>query len=171
MAKEIERKFLLRSIELIPLGIGEKYRQGYFKIENNFSTIRVRIIEKKAFLTIKSKNIGISRDEFEYEIPINDASFMLETMCQKPTIEKTRYFVKNINNLWEIDIFDGENKGLVVAEIELNNETQEIPMPEWISTEVTGDFKYYNSSLIQYPFIKWNKKDKLQYFNKTPITF
>ena len=103
---------------------------------------------------------GISRAEFEYEIPLEDAKIMLHTLCNKPLISKTRYKVEHCGLTWEVDIFDGDNAGLIMTEVELEDEKQHVPLPEWVSKEVTGKMRYYNSRLINYPYSKWSNKEK-----------
>jgi len=165
MHNEIERKFLVKNMNWMEGAQCKKYRQGYFPVAPNTISMRVRICEREAFLTIKSKQQGqgFTRKEFEYEIPVNDAEIILDTICLKPTIEKTRYLLRYDSNLWEIDVFHGENEGLVIAEIELESETQQIILPDWVGKEVTCDLKYYNSMLVRYPFAKWSKRDILQH--------
>lgn len=157
MGKEIERKFLLKDSSYKKLcSSGKLYKQGYISSNPN-KTVRVRIIDDKGFLTIKSKVTGLVREEFEYEIPIADAEEILQKLCEKPIIEKTRYKLKFKGHIWEIDEFHGENEGLVVAEIELKNENEDFAAPEWISEEVTYDDRYINSNLIKNPYKNWNK--------------
>ena len=128
MPVEIERKFLVKDDSWKESAIGTKYIQGYLSKEKD-STIRVRIAGDEAFITIKSKVVGFSRQEYEYKIPIPDAKKMLDSMCFKPLIIKTRYEIKYQGNIWEVDVFDGENKGLILAEIELSSETQNFENP------------------------------------------
>ena len=154
MPKEIERKFLVKSNEFKILAKGVYYYQGYLSTRKN-CVVRVRIAGEKAFLTIKGKNINATREEFEYEIPVSDAQFMLENLCGKPCIEKYRYTFNFNGFIWEIDDFRGENQGLVIAEIELESEEQHFEKPDWIGEEVTGNLKYYNSNLVKKPFCKW----------------
>ena len=158
MAVEIERKFLLKDQRWKKDDQGNdidgiRFRQGY--IPTDESTVRVRLEGNRAVLTIKGKTVGMSRLEFEYEIPFNDANDMLDQLCQKPLIEKTRYIRREGDLSWEIDIFDGDNAGLMVAEVELESEDQNVKMPAWVGEEVTGDAKYYNSNLVAYPYKKW----------------
>lgn len=162
MATEIERKFLVKNNEWRKSseGEGKRYRQGYFPVAGKAITLRVRACNEKAFITIKGEPKGLARTEFDYEIPVEDANIMLDTLCLKPLIEKTRYLVKANGLLWEIDVFHGENEGLIIAEVELESETQKIILPYWIKREVTGDLKYYNSTLVRYPFSRWSKPDK-----------
>lgn len=164
MATEIERKFLVKNTEWQKGSIGKKYRQGYFPVDGRAITLRVRTCGKQAFITIKGEPIGLARIEFEYEIPVKDADIMLDTLCLKPLVEKTRYLVKFNGLLWELDVFHGENEGLIIAEVELESETQQIVLPDWIKKEVTGDLKYYNSTLVRYPFSKWSELDKKKHW-------
>jgi len=157
MPKEIERKFLINldQLELLPQGI--KIKQGYFPMSAGVKfSVRIRIKKDAAFLTVKSENTGATRSEYEYPIPIDEALEMLENHCQKPYIEKTRYELTNGGHIWEIDIFHGENEGLVMAEIELSSEAEEFDVPEWVTDEVTDDPKYYNSNLLLNPYKKWS---------------
>jgi CYTH domain-containing protein len=151
---EIERKFLVKSDEWKSLGKRIFYQQGYLLIDKN-RTIRIRVIEEKGFVTIKGSVSGISRSEYEYQIPVEEAKVILETLCVKPIISKYRTKIKLNNLVWEVDEFIDENEGLVLAEVELENENQKIDIPSWIGDEVTGDIKYYNSMLIKNPFTKW----------------
>ncbi|MGQ0626561.1 MAG: CYTH domain-containing protein [Phycisphaerales bacterium] len=151
---EIERKFLVRSSEWKKLGRAVPYRQGYLSVERG-RTVRVRIAGNRAFLTIKSPAIDLVRHEFEYPIPLAHARFLLSNLCRKPIIEKTRTRVNFRGHVWEVDSFKGQNKGLVVAEIELVSADAEFPLPPWIGPEVTGQRKYNNSSLVKKPFSRW----------------
>lgn len=154
MGLEIERKFLVKNTNWKGLIEQKNYiKQGYLN-SNIERTVRVRITNQTAFLTIKGKTKNTTRQEFEYEIPFEDAESLLK-LCETPLIEKVRYTVKHEGKLWEIDKFEGDNEGLVVAEIELANEDEEITLPNWIGEEVSHDAKYYNSSLIRKPFKNW----------------
>ena len=158
MAIEIERKFLLKndSWKIDEKGneiVGTAFRQGYLKTED--VTVRVRLEGERSKLTIKGKTVGMSRLEYEYDIPLADANEMLDKLCQKPIIEKTRYLRKEGELTWEIDIFEGENAGLVVAEVELASEDQTVALSSWVGEEVTGDVRYYNSNLVNNPFARW----------------
>lgn len=156
MAKEIERKFLINGKTWEKRDAGIFYRQGYLSTERNRS-VRIRAGEGKGYLTIKGETHGSVRDEFEYEIPFEDANELLRNFCRKPLIEKRRYKIKYGGLTWEVDEFEGENKGLILAEVELTAEDQRIELPPWIGKEVTGDAKYYNVNLVKNPFSKWNK--------------
>jgi adenylate cyclase len=156
MAIEIERKFLVDREKLPLLQNGIVMKQGYIKTAD-LNTVRIRIQNNQAFLTLKSSNTGSSRFEFEYPIPINDAEEMLENLCQRPFIDKKRYLIPYEGHTWEVDIFEGENKGLVVAEIELSTEKETFSLPPWITLEVTTDKRYANSNLIAYPYSKWDQ--------------
>jgi adenylate cyclase len=150
---EIERKFLVDTVMWKPFGTGSEIRQGYLSIDPE-RVVRVRIADESAYITIKGKLNGIVRTELEYEIPKNEAEVMLK-MCLDFPVEKTR-FKENIGNMiWEIDVFKGVNKGLVLAEIELSDENQKIVLPEWIGEEVSFDRRYYNSCLATNPYAKW----------------
>jgi adenylate cyclase len=153
MGKEIEHKFLVKNIDFLKDQQGTLYIQSYLSISKN--TVRARIAGSKGFLTIKGKRKGNTRDEYEYEIPLKDAKEIIEKFCIKPVIIKIRYLYKFKGFTWEIDVFQKENKGLIIAEIELKEEKQEFPLPPWISKEVTGDKRYNNSKLIRNPFRNW----------------
>ena len=153
MAIEIERKYLV-DLENVVLQNGIDIKQGYIKTADN-TVVRVRIKGKKGFLTIKGENVGASRLEFEYEIPLEEADEMLEKLCSNPIIDKTRYEIQHENHLWELDVFYGENDGLVVAEVELEDENEKISLPSWVKEEVTGDIKYYNNQLMKNPYKNW----------------
>jgi CYTH domain-containing protein len=154
MAVEIERKFLVKDDRWRSSNKGILYRQGYLSSDKN-RVVRVRCAGSQAFLTVKGPNKGARRLEFEYEIPLNDANELLETLCIRPFIEKYRFKIEYANLLWEIDEFIGENAGLVLAEVELAESVQKIELPDWIGAEVTGDAKYYNVSLVAKPFKHW----------------
>lgn len=154
MAKEIERKFLIDLKKIDKLENGYNIKQGYIKTEDK-TVVRIRINDKEAFLTIKGANIGATRLEYEYPIPISDAKDILRNLCKKPIIDKTRYEIKYDNHIWEIDIFHQENDGLAIAEVELTNENEAIELPNWIIKEVTNEYKYCNSNLLENPFSKW----------------
>ena len=154
MAKEIERKFLLRNEGWRGLIPGKTYVQGYLTAGGK-CCVRVRIAENAATLSIKSVTTGAGCSEFEYAIPLEDAKYMLTTLVRAPLIEKTRYTVEHKGFFWEIDEFHGENQGLIVAEIELEHEDQAFEKPDWVGEEVTGDPRYYNVNLARVPYGKW----------------
>lgn len=154
MGLEIERKFLLKNDKWRKKVKQEiQIKQGYLN-SNKKRTVRIRIADNTGFITVKGKTKQATRKEFEYEIPIEDAKELLK-LCKKPIVEKTRYLIEYKKKTWEIDEFYGVNQGLVVAEIELEDENEEISIPKWIGKEVTLDARYYNSSLIENPFSKW----------------
>jgi adenylate cyclase len=155
MGQEIERKFLVKG-ESWRAGAGMVIRQGYLHNEIE-GTVRIRTKGERAYLTIKGSTTGITRLEFEYEIPVEEANQILDELCLKPLIEKTRYEVHLGGFKWEIDEFLGENDGLVVAEIELEDESQEFPRPDWLGMEVSEDFRYQNANLVKNPYSKWDK--------------
>jgi len=154
MAKEIERKFLVDLNKLGDLGSGVAIKQGYIPTADK-TVVRVRLAGQAAYLTLKGKNRGLVRSEFEYEIPASDAEEIISELCRGPIIDKTRYVIEYSGHTWEIDIFHGENDGLVVAEIELQSEEELFDRPNWVTLEVSDDSKYYNSSLLENPFSKW----------------
>jgi len=155
MATEIERKFLLKDASWKALADeGMQYSQGYL-VGSQQASVRVRIQGERAFLNIKSATIDITRQEFEYEIPLDEAKEMLESLCEKPLISKKRYHLKSENHLWEIDVFQADNEGLVVAEIELADENEPFVKPDWLGDEVSDDERYYNVSLVKHPFKNW----------------
>ena len=153
MPLEIERKFLVilenwdTDIEGIP------YRQGYLAI-NDKNVVRVRIKGEVATITVKSNEIGISRYEYEYEIPLEDAAYLINNLCESGIIEKTRYKVPYKGKVWDVDEFHGNNNGLWVAEVELEHEEEDVNIPSWAGKEVTGEVQYYNAYLSKHPFQK-----------------
>lgn len=155
MPFEIERKFTVDSskLEAVLPSNGFMIKQGYLNSDIT-RTVRVRTKGEKAFITIKSKSETIKRKEFEYEIPVSDALEMLE-LCEKPLIEKVRYVIKHESHEWEVDVFDGDNSGLIIAEVELTSEDEQVSLPDWIKEEVSGDKRYFNSYLIKQPYCKW----------------
>jgi CYTH domain-containing protein len=157
MAVEIERKFLVdaEKWQQAVKPEGTFYRQGYLLNEKG-RTIRVRVTDKQAFITIKGATAGISRKEFEYEIPVADGTELLDSYAVSE-IEKTRYRLYFGNKLWEVDDFMGDNAGLLIAEIELHHENEPFTSPDWITTEVSDDPRYYNSNLSKSPYKSWFK--------------
>ncbi len=154
MGKEIEKKFLVKGTNWKNLAEGIVYRQAYLSTKKE-NVVRVRIVGDKGYLTVKGLNLGVSRLEYEYEIPIIDAKEILNNLCKKPIIEKKRYKIKFEGLMWEVDEFLGKNKGLIIAEVELSYETQEIKKPVWIGREVTSESKFFNSNLVSNPYSKW----------------
>lgn len=154
MGIEIERKFLPAGDGWRGLGQPTLMRQGYL-VADPVRTVRVRIEGERAVITIKSKSTGASRGEWEYEIPVSDAAELLDRLCEQPLVEKVRHRIEYKGHTWEVDEFQGENAGLVVAEIELGSEDEAFEKPDWIGREVTGDARYYNSSLIRLPYSRW----------------
>jgi len=151
---EIERKFLVSGTAWRQ-GKGSLYLQGYLNLDKE-RTVRVRLTEKQAFLSVKSISIGASRNEFEYEIPADDAKQLLK-LCTGSLIQKVRYAVFHKGLKWEIDEFLGDNAGLVIAEVELESEDQVFDKPSWLGREVTADPRYFNSGLAAAPFNQWNE--------------
>ncbi|WP_316430898.1 CYTH domain-containing protein [Leptolyngbya sp. NK1-12] len=154
MATEIERKFLVQGQEWRQLATGVVYRQGYLAASPE-CTVRVRVAGDQGYLTIKGATQGISRAEYEYAIPLKDATELLNTLCQQPLIEKIRYRIPWQGLLWEIDEFGGENQGLIIAEVELTNADQQPDLPAWIGEEVSHDPRYFNANLAKHPFSRW----------------
>ena len=155
MGVEIERKFLVVDDswrEASPPGV--RYRQGYLTTDPG-SSVRVRVSGDRAWLNIKSATVGVTRREYEYEIPGADAHAILEELCVKPLIEKTRFVVEHDGRTWEIDVFEGDNAGLVVAEVELESEDEEITLPAWAGEDVSHDVRYYNQRLVEHPYSRW----------------
>ena len=152
MAKEIERKFLVTNSGW-KVNPPTYFCQAYLN-RDRLRTVRVRIAGEKGWLTIKGETHGATREEFEYEIPLEDARQMMD-LCLDGAIEKNRYLFQQDSLTWEIDEFLGDNRGLVVAEVELQSENQTVPLPDWIGEEVTDDPRYFNSKLAETPFCKW----------------
>jgi len=155
MGIEIERKFLIDSAIIETLNNGQSIQQGYVPTRQN-TTVRIRIKGATAFLTLKGESLGASCSEFEYAIPVSDAKAMLGEFCTGTLVEKTRYEIVDGDHLWEIDVFSGHNEGLVVAEVELKHEGEHVNLPAWVREEVTGDPRYYNSNLLDYPYKEWD---------------
>lgn len=155
MPTEIERKFLVLNDTWQKFASkGVKYLQGYFATHPRCS-IRIRIEGDRAALNIKSATLGITRSEYNYPIPVDDAREILDTLCEKPLISKTRYHVRQNDQLWEIDVFEDDNEGLVVAELELTSTSSQFVKPDWVGEEVSDDPKYYNVCLVQNPYKNW----------------
>ena len=153
MAKEIERKYLIDVERWGKRGIPVEMVQVYLAILPD-RVIRVRIAGEKAYLTIKGNKHGITRDEFEYSIPADDAKELLK-IGGEYRVEKTRYILEIKGKKWEIDVFHGKNDGLIVAEIELGSEDETIELPEWIIREVSDDERYSNYNLALKPYLTW----------------
>jgi len=154
MGVEIERKFLVTDDAWRALGTPTLLRQGYLNTDPA-RTVRVRIEGEQGVLTIKGKNSGATRGEWEYPIPLDEAAELLDTLCPAPLVEKFRTRVTVGSHVWEVDEFLGANQGLLVAEIELAAEDDIFLLPDWVGMEVTGQARYYNSSLIKQPYTTW----------------
>ena len=154
MAIEIERKFLVSNQDWRVGAVGTLFRQGYLSTEPE-RTLRVRLEGAQGRLTVKGKASGISRVEFDYAIPPAEATAMLDSLCLRPLIEKTRYRVEYAGHCWEIDEFHGENRGLIIAEIELAAVNSVFALPGWIGPEVSDDPRYFNANLVKLPFSCW----------------
>ena len=156
MGLEIERKFLVDPSKWTPTGQGIHLVQAYLSLDPN-PTVRIRIAGEMAYVTIKGRSDTISRPEFEYEIPVQDA-MELQKMAISNPVKKTRYKILHKGFLWEVDVFSGKNEGLIMAEIELEAEDQEFPKPGWLLEEVSDDGRYYNSFLSGCPFSEWGNR-------------
>ena len=155
MAFEIERKFLVKGDAWRGLAEPLRMRQGYVAMKDG-TTVRVRIVGDKAFLTLKDHAVGLVRHEFEYPIPVEDAETILDTMCGD-LVEKNRYRIPAAEPglAWEVDEYLGANAPLVTAEIELPDENTVVQLPDWIGLEVTNDHRYKNNNLAVHPFSEW----------------
>ncbi len=156
MSLEIERKFLVKNDDFKNQFYQKKaLKQGYLNSDKN-RTVRIRIADDKAFITIKGKSnsSGTTRFEWEKEIDKTEAEQLL-LLCEPSIIDKTRFYIKSENHIFEVDEFYGDNQGLIVAEVELNSENEFFKKPLWLGKEVTGDKRYYNSSLSKVPFKSW----------------
>lgn len=164
MAREIERKFLVKTDTWKSLAKKHTHMaQAYLndiQQPGSKSSIRIRIEGDLATINIKSLEIGLSRDEYEYPITLADAEKMLKTLAVGPVIDKVRYLVDVGHHTWEIDEFLGDNAGLVVAEVELANESEVPELPSWIGQEVTSIVRYYNISLTEKPYSSWSENEK-----------
>jgi CYTH domain-containing protein len=158
MATEIERKYLVNKALWRPNGTGTLYRQGYLSAVKE-RVVRVRIAGREGFLTVKGLVTGISRLEFEYPIPLDDATMMLDELCERPLVEKTRHRENFGGRIWEIDVFHGDNDGLIVAEVEISSVDERIEVPRWIGEEVSSDSRYFNNNLVANPYKNWRAKN------------
>ena len=159
MGLEIERKFIVTG-DGYKLGATRKLiRQGFLNDDMD-RMVRIRLVDNKAFLTVKGPLKDASRSEFEYPIPVAEAEAMLVDLCIPPILEKNRYVVEIEGLTWEVDVFMGVNEGLIVAEVELEESGQKIIFPEWIGKEITDDKRYYNASLVGHPYCNWKNKEK-----------
>ena len=154
MGIEIERKFLVNPDLLPTLSGGKLISQGYIETTSK-TVVRARVKGQSGYLTLKGEIQGLSCPEFEYEIPRDDAIKIIETLCTGKTLEKTRYEILVGEHTWELDVFEGMNEGLIVAEIELSSEHEAFDTPNWVTEEVTGQPQYYNVNLLQNPYSSW----------------
>lgn len=158
MGVEIERKFLVVGDGWRNLAEGVIYRQGYLASRDGI-TVRVRVAGENGYITVKGATEGISRAEYEYAIPLTDAIELLETLCDRPLIEKIRYQIQWEGLRWEVDEFMGANQGLILAEVELTDANQHITLPNWIGQDVSDDPRYFNVSLVRSPYGEWGKAE------------
>ncbi len=156
MATEIEHKFLVRDDRW--RGQVERsvwIRQGYLT-SNARCSVRVRVADGRGFLNLKSGTLGIQRSEYEYSIPLVEAEEILDTLCEKPLLEKIRHFLRYGEHLWEIDEFADDNAGLIVAEVELDHPDESFARPDWLGEDISHDLRYYNSQLARHPYRLWS---------------
>ncbi|MGH6636319.1 MAG: CYTH domain-containing protein [Gammaproteobacteria bacterium] len=154
MGQEIERKFLVQNDRWRLFGaVGVRYVQGYLA-NNQRCSIRVRVAGENAWLNIKSADLGVSRIEFDYSVPAAEATEIL-ALCERPLIEKNRYRVLHAGREWEIDVFEGDNQGLVIAELELTAVDEGFEKPDWVGKDVSDDPRYYNVRLVKHPYKDW----------------
>ena len=158
MGTEIERKFLVRDTRILQGLTGVAIAQGYLS-RNPSATVRVRVVDSVGYLTVKGKTEGISRAEFEYRIPIAEARQLL-ALCEPGLIEKRRYRIAVAQHIWEVDVFQGDNEGLIVAEVELGHAKEQPVIPPWIGAEVSDDPRYFNSALSRKPFLRWGDESQ-----------
>lgn len=155
MSIEIEHKFLVTNDDWRRQATHTvHYQQGYLHSDAR-SSIRIRISATEAWLNLKSATIGNHRHEYEYPIPLEDAQEILQKLCKKPIIDKTRHFIRFEHHTWEVDEFHGDNQGLVVAEVELSSLNETFAKPAWLGMEVTNDLRYYNNNLSLSPYKTW----------------
>lgn len=155
MADEIERKFLVKSDAWrASAAAARTIKQGYLANTEDCS-VRVRVLGETGYISVKSAGLHIARKEYEYPIPLADASEMLERFCADNRIEKSRFLVEHAGHQWEVDVFAGDNSGLVLAEIELDSVDEVVDLPDWVGVEVSGDPRYLNSNLSTDPFCNW----------------
>lgn len=154
MAREIERKFLVKGDEWRAGAEGVRLRQGYLSSVKE-RTVRIRTVGDRAYITVKGLTVGVTRTEYEYEIPFDECTAMLDRLAEKPLIEKVRYRIPFGGFIWEIDEFEGANAGLVVAEIELPDAGTPFEKPSWAGDEVSDDPRYFNSNLVRHPYTTW----------------
>jgi len=152
VGQEIERKFLVKNQRWQNDALGVPYCQGYLSTQ---PTVRVRIAGDQAFLTIKGPIQGISRLEYEYPIPLSDAQEMLDQFCGQQVIRKKRYTLSHQQHTWIVDVFEGQNQGLIIAEIELPSPDTPVDLPNWVGQEVSSDFRYQNACLLKKPYSTW----------------
>jgi len=155
---EIERKFLIEPTQWNPPSKGRRIEQGYLSLAVE-RTVRVRVVDGRGTLTVKGATVGASREEFEYEIPVREARSLLD-ICHRPLIEKIRYRVRHAGLTWDVDQFFGENRGLILAEVELEREDQPVERPDWVGLEVTGDFRFQNVNLVRSPYGFWGQSPR-----------
>ncbi|MBF0143389.1 MAG: CYTH domain-containing protein [Magnetococcales bacterium] len=157
MGIEIERRFLAQGDLWRTGAVGVVYRQGFLSTVKE-RVVRVRLAGNVGSLTIKGLARGFTRAEFNYPLPTADAVEMLDTLCERPLIEKIRHTITFGGVTWEVDEFLGENAGLVIAEVELAEENQDFALPPWVGREVSGESRYFNANLVRMPFSRWESR-------------
>lgn len=158
MGTEIERKFLVAGEAWRDAVVGRrKFEQGYLAITGDCA-VRVRIDGDRANLNIKNATLDIERQEYEYAVPLDDAREMLDSLCAGRTLAKVRHWVRHQGDTWEVDVFEGANQGLVLAEIEMRDRHQHVAIPDWAGPEVSGDERYFNSYLAVTPYTTWDRR-------------
>ncbi len=158
MAKEIERKFLVKNDSWRQVAAPGVYMSQGYMGDAKRASVRVRVEGEQANINIKSATLGVTRSEYEYPIPRDEALEMLRTLCEQPLIEKTRYEVKVGAHTWEVDVFEGDNQGLIVAEVELASEDELFEKPDWAGDEVSHEPRYYNVCLVKHPYKDWDDR-------------
>ena len=161
MAIEIERKYLVADEGWRPLVRQSlECRQGYLDTGSTRLSVRVRILGRDGYLTLKGSRSGLARSEFEYPIPLADAGSLLEEFCSRNLIVKVRHLLDFDGREWEIDEFGGENLGLILAEVELDSETETVRLPDWIGREVSDNPRYFNAQLCRHPWSTWPPEER-----------
>ena len=157
MATEIERKFLVVDDSWRPAVLrSQRFEQGYLAITADCA-VRVRIAGQTAEINIKNATLDIERKEYEYAIPVGDAREMMRLLCRGRSLTKMRHWVEHGGDLWEVDVFEGDNQGLVIAELEIRQREQQFEIPGWLGREVSHDPRYLNSSLAVAPYRRWDR--------------
>ena len=158
MVTEIERKYLVKTLDFLGDCKGKRLSQGYV-YESEVCLARIRLSNENAWFTLKGKTSGLERDEFEYQIPLEDARQILKKFCKVRIVYKTRYEYVYDDICWDIDVFHGENEGLCLAEVELERADQTFIIPTWLDKEVSYDARYFSSQLARNPYKNWSERE------------